>query len=494
MLRLLLESPGRLVTKAELHDAAWGKAVVTDDTLAHCVADIRRVLGADGSGMLRTVPRRGYIFDAPSGQAAASVSVMMKGQGRDFWRRLSFAAALCMPVVIVWLWSSTAANHGAGNEGRPGADVTAVALIDSAAPQQAVDNPELLAGNSGVTSPAYQEYLKGRFFHDRRASGDIDRAEAGYKAAIELDSALGAAWTGLAGIYMLRQADVGTNDPALLEAIGDAAHRGVALDPSSADAHIRMAHYYFGADKPEVAWEYFERAVALEPHNPLVLGVRAGLLAHQGRLDDAIELKIRAVEAAPLSATMRHNLAWYLVAAGRLEEAADHIDEFTALNPSANDSINELLGDVLLLQGDYEQALTIVRNREHAARRESGLAMIYHALGQESQSAAALSRLLAGGSEDVAARVAEVYAHRGNREEALRWLSKACISDETVTLTKHQLYDRNLWLLSPYLIGLRDDARWQAMLAAVVALRKLPAPVSVASIDSVRNVRQEFAR
>lgn len=476
VLRLLLESRGRLVTKAELHDAAWGKAVVTDDTLAHCIADIRRVLGAGGSDMLRTVPRRGYIFDPPPGQAETVTPVMAGRQGRFSGRHLSFAAPVGLLAVTVWLWSATGADRDVNSE-RP------VSVV----PQSAVDNPESLTGTSDTAARAYQEYLKGQFFHDRRALGDIDRAEASYKAAIELDPTLGPAWTGLAGIYVLRQADSGSNDVALLQALGDAAHRGVALAPSSADAHIRMAKYYFDAGKPEVAGEYFERAVALEPDNALVLGVRAGLLAHQGHLDDAIELQVRAIDAAPLSATMRHNLAWYLLAAGRIEEAAVQIEEFSALNPSAIGSINELLGDLLLLQGNYDEALTVVRGRKNVTRRESGLAMIYHALGQESQSAAALSKLLAGDGEDVAVRVAEVYAHRGNREEALRWLSEACSSDRTATLNAHQLFDRNLWLLSPYLIGLRDDARWKAMLAAVFESRKLPAPVSTASIDSELN-------
>lgn len=486
VLRLLLKSRRRLVTKAELHDAAWGKAVVTDDTLAHCIADIRRVLGADGSAMLRTVPKRGYIFDPPSGQSAAGIPGTTERRGRFSSWHLSYAAAAGITAVIVWLWPATDAGRAVDSERRPSLVVPHAVMGDSVVPQPAVNKPESLT--AAVTARAYQEYLKARFFHDRRASGDIDRAEAGYKAAIELDPTLGPAWTGLAGIYVLRQGDGVTNDAALLEALGDAAHRGVALSPSSADAHMRLAKYYVNVGNPEVAWAYFERAVALEPGNTLVLGVRAGLAAHQGRLDDAIDLQTRAIEAAPLSATNRHNLAWYLIAAGRLEEAAVHIEEFTALNPSATGSINDLLGDLLLLQGNYAPALAVVQDRENTARRESALAMIYHALGQESQSAAALSRLKASRGEEVAARVAEVYAHRGNSEEALRWLSKACSCDGTVTLTGNQLFDRNLWLLSPYLSGLRDDARWQAMLAGVLESRQLPAPVATASIDPVLNL------
>ena len=59
VLRLLLESRNQLVTKARLHDAVWQGSFVTDDSLAHCIADIRRALGEDGFELIRTVPGRG---------------------------------------------------------------------------------------------------------------------------------------------------------------------------------------------------------------------------------------------------------------------------------------------------------------------------------------------------------------------------------------------------------------------------------------------------
>ncbi len=63
VLRYLVENAGRLVGKRELMDAVWGRTVVTEGSLTQCIIDVRRALGDDGSRLLRTVPRRGFIFE-----------------------------------------------------------------------------------------------------------------------------------------------------------------------------------------------------------------------------------------------------------------------------------------------------------------------------------------------------------------------------------------------------------------------------------------------
>jgi len=63
-LKYLLEHRGRLVTKQELMEAVWPGAFVTDDSLVQCTLELRRALGDRGQQLLRTVPRRGYVFSA----------------------------------------------------------------------------------------------------------------------------------------------------------------------------------------------------------------------------------------------------------------------------------------------------------------------------------------------------------------------------------------------------------------------------------------------
>jgi TolB-like protein/DNA-binding winged helix-turn-helix (wHTH) protein/Flp pilus assembly protein TadD len=63
-LKYLVENNNRLVTKAELIQAVWPDSFVTDDSLVQCLVELRRALGDDAQEYIKTVPRRGYIFDA----------------------------------------------------------------------------------------------------------------------------------------------------------------------------------------------------------------------------------------------------------------------------------------------------------------------------------------------------------------------------------------------------------------------------------------------
>ncbi len=64
-LKYLVENPGRLISKTELIGVIWPDTAVTDDSLVQCLIEVRRALNDDAQLMIKTVPRRGYIFDRP---------------------------------------------------------------------------------------------------------------------------------------------------------------------------------------------------------------------------------------------------------------------------------------------------------------------------------------------------------------------------------------------------------------------------------------------
>jgi class 3 adenylate cyclase/predicted ATPase len=65
VLRYLVENAGRLVSKDELVGAVWPDVIVTDESLTRCVSEVRLALGDSQQRIIKTVPRRGYLFAAP---------------------------------------------------------------------------------------------------------------------------------------------------------------------------------------------------------------------------------------------------------------------------------------------------------------------------------------------------------------------------------------------------------------------------------------------
>jgi adenylate cyclase len=78
LLELLVRNPSRVMSKAELLDAVWSEVTVTEDTLTQTVHELRKALGDIGASLIRTVPRRGYVFDAvPTEVARDSLTLMV---------------------------------------------------------------------------------------------------------------------------------------------------------------------------------------------------------------------------------------------------------------------------------------------------------------------------------------------------------------------------------------------------------------------------------
>jgi hypothetical protein len=125
------------------------------------------------------------------------------------------------------------------------------------------------------------------------------------------------------------------------------------------------------------------------------------------------------------------------------------------------------IADALLLKGDYEAALTEYKKEPREPLRLAGLACAHHALGQASESDAALAELIKKHArwETI---IATVFTYRVQNNRAFAWLEKAVINRER---------DINYLPTNPWLKNLHDDPRWLPF------LRKLgKAPEQLAAI------------
>jgi len=100
VLRYIATNPGRVISKDEIFQAVWPGISVTDDSLVQCISEIRHVLGDEGQTLVRTLPRRGYLF-APSEPAVQSnSSVTLGARGPGMWWRIARRAHAALPAKL----------------------------------------------------------------------------------------------------------------------------------------------------------------------------------------------------------------------------------------------------------------------------------------------------------------------------------------------------------------------------------------------------------
>ena len=100
----LTENPSRLLTKDEIAEAVWPGVVATDESIAKCVSELRAALGAAGHRLLKTAPKRGYIFEAavdPSDEAGSPQLRLPRTPAVSTWKALSLKAGAIAALAVV---------------------------------------------------------------------------------------------------------------------------------------------------------------------------------------------------------------------------------------------------------------------------------------------------------------------------------------------------------------------------------------------------------
>jgi DNA-binding winged helix-turn-helix (wHTH) protein/tetratricopeptide (TPR) repeat protein len=429
----LVECRGRLVSKRNLIQKIWGSQPVSEDSLTHCILDIRKALGDVDKQFIRTVPRRGFILEIPVERAAP------RTVPRTSWRTRRWAFGF-MGVGMLAIAASAAFYFAAHTN-----DTSSHASLSAEHGTEAVDR-----------------YLRGRFLFNRRASGDLQSARGLFLKAVRREPMFAEAWAALAGTYAIEFAEGGYEDDRLLEKQRSAAERAILIDATLAEALVRLSGYYRVIGKYDIAHEYLDRAYAVGPDNPLLLGVMAGRYAREGDFELAITFQQRALDRDPLSFVHRRNLAYYLFASGRYEEALTENREVQQLYPATMSAPDELEGWILIQAERYQEARAFIQSWPDKANKHAAMAMVQFKLGNEDLAKAEMMQLKGANELEAHLRLAELFAFRNELDRSFAALSDLYrrAGHDTLTLQRHDLLnDINF---SPFLAPLRADQRWDA--------------------------------
>jgi TolB-like protein/DNA-binding winged helix-turn-helix (wHTH) protein/Flp pilus assembly protein TadD len=322
------------------------------------------------------------------------------------------------------------------------------------------------ASSAPVSHDAYELFLQGEFFYNRRAPGDIERSAKYYHDALAIEPGYARAWAALAGAYSL-MAYEGVIEPELgLEKQGEAARKAVELDPTLAVGYARLSQYHWDTGDRKTGYRIWDKALALRQEDPLILNFVAGLAMRAGDIKKALDTQRRLISRDPLAAAYHANLGVYLQAAGRLDEAEAELREAQILNPNLGSGVDLAIARILVLQRRFDDAAEAIEALPPGEVRDHGVALLAHARGRQAEADAALDRLLAQSTKTPDIRLAEVYAFRGMIKEAFRELQSlqdAIGRDEPGMVS--QIWSWQVELrVSPFLKPLHADPRWTALL------------------------------
>ncbi len=217
-----------------------------------------------------------------------------------------------------------------------------------------------LAKRYTENTEAYQLYLKGRFFWNKRTAEALMRSVGYFQQAVAMDPAYALAYVGLSDSYnMLGFSGYGVLPPReAFPKAKAAAQRAVEIDDTLAEAHTSLAQAarIFDWDRPSSERE-FRRAIELKPNYATAHQWYALGLAEMGRLEEGIREMQRAHELDPLSLIIGSNLSWVYDFARRPDRAMEQARKTLEMDP-AFPVTHWVLGRAYEQKGMHEEAIT----------------------------------------------------------------------------------------------------------------------------------------
>jgi len=320
-----------------------------------------------------------------------------------------------------------------------------------------------LLGTEGRTSAnpatqnteAHNAYLLGHYYFQRRNVEDYRKAVAHFDEATRLDPDYALAYAERSEAWTLIGDLTGEHKTAWPKAREDA-EKAVAVAPDLAETHAALGWVRFF-----VEWKFAEglselrRAQELSPANPTANDLLARVIVYLGKTDEAEKQARHSVELDPLSFGAQNNLARVLLFAGKLDEADIVGRKCAEIQPTAASSHRfQVLAAVL--RGDGATALEEAKLEPDEGYRRFELAVALHTNEDRPAADAALADLIASGRNQLAYQIAEVYAVRGEKDNAFEWLQISYDNHDTGTLGL---------LVDPLIRDLRLDPRYKTLVA-----------------------------
>ena len=393
--------------------------------------------------------------------AALGVRTVLEGSVRQAGRKIRVTAELINVADGYHLWSD--------RYDREIEDVFAVqdeiarAITEVLKVRLLPTEEALLAARATENVEAYNDYLKGRYYFNRREPIDAIKE---FQRAIGRDPRYTPAYTGLADSYCIFGFYGGI---ATLEAFArarEAAEKARELEPESSEVHVSLAlvDHYYGWDLRREELE-LRRAIDLAPRSAAAHSWLGLLLSFMHRYEEGLDAARRATQLEPFSANAQTNVAWNFFARRQFEDAVRELRRALHIDPNAPYPL-WAIGLTYQLMGQHKEAIASLEKAAEITGRKQPyyLALLggaHAAAGQRDRALALLRELKQRSEQEYIApfHLSYLYVPLGELDAAIDCLEQACADRNGLTW----------WLRdSPAFDALRSHPRYASLVEKLV--------------------------
>jgi len=312
-----------------------------------------------------------------------------------------------------------------------------------------------------VDADAYADYLKGKYFVDRRSPADLEKSFDYFQKAIARDSQFALPYAGLGDYYMtMGMFNLLPKETAYPQAKTNLM-KALELDPMESETYTLLADF-----KEYCEWDWagaremLEHALELNPFDAYAHHRRSHMLTEVKRFDEATAEMKRALELEPLAVPTNACFGQNLYLARRYDDAIRQLQKTIELDSTHYDA-HGWLGMAYFQKGMRQEGILKMEEASRieviGARMAGALAYAYAVDGRKEASRGELRKLLekSGTSYYDPYFVVWAYVGLGERDSAFVWLRKS--------YNERSIFLRELIPVDPWLDALHSDERFDAL-------------------------------
>jgi TolB-like protein/Tfp pilus assembly protein PilF len=276
---------------------------------------------------------------------------------------------------------------------------------------------------------AYQAYLKGRYYWNRRTAANLNKALAEFKTATEKDPGFALAFVGVADCYALMGEYAGAPTSDVIPQAKANAERALALDPQLGEVHATLALIADYSWQWAEAEKEYKLAIEANPNYPTTYHWYSIALKNLGRFDEADTVLKRAQQLDPVSSVISINVTRMLQLRKNDDAAIEHTLKLIELDPNFPAAYQYLALSQVRKGLTREAVASAEKGAEMGDRSGVSLAdlgYVYALAGRKDDARAIIKELEAKYARREAKPlfIATVYAGLGEKEKMFEWLER----------------------------------------------------------------------